>query len=532
MSSFSAPMDAPVHPATATPQLAVVLAIGLLLLFLADSFLRRRSKTPLPPGPPGLPLLGNVFDIPSDREWIKYKEWSDQYKSDVISLRAFGTRLVILNSVESTQELFFKRGSIYSSRPRIPMEELTGHMDWDFGLFPEGQSWKDHRRVFRQEFETKNTFHRPHELAAARRLLNNLLESGSRYYAEHLRHAAGDTILSTGYGIRIEPQNDPFVATAERVGYSLAKASEPGAFLVNSFPSLLHVPSWFPGAGFKLQAEEWRKDAVELVEAPFKVLKKRMADGTAISSVGSRGLQALEEKKDSATFTHDVRMLQNVLAIIYVGGTDTTISAMLSFMLAMVQQPAIQRKAQAALDAVTERKRLPDFSDVAALPYIDAIVSETLRWNPVVPLGVPHYTTADDVYRGLLIPKGTIVMGNSWALLHSAEAYGPDTDVFRPERFLRADGTRDPAVPEPEAAFGYGRRICPGRVMARENIWMMVASILAAFDISKPIGADGVEIASSGEYSSSLVCNPLPFKCKITPRFPDTPELILNSLEP
>lgn len=194
---------------------------------------------------------------------------------------------------------------------------------------------------------------------------------------------------------------------------------------------------------------------------------------------------------------------------------------MLSFMLAMCTNPEIQRNAQKAVDLVTERRRLPDFGDLGSIPYLDAILNEVLRWNPVVPLGVPHYTTADDVYKGYFIPKGTIIMGNSWAILHS-EHYGADTEKFRPERFLDSQGKRNPAVPDPEAAFGYGRRICPGRgkwfcarylrnsvrfatVMARENMWIMMASILSAFDINKAVDVSGSIIEPSCEYSSSLV---------------------------
>ncbi|KAF8168808.1 cytochrome P450 [Mycena galopus ATCC 62051] len=485
----------------------------------SNGALSSQTTPQTPSWPTRTPWLGNLFDIPSDREWIKYKEWSEQYDSDVILLRAFGTRLVLLNSLEASQELFFKRGSIYSSS--------TGHMDWDFGLFPEGQAWKDHRKVFRQEFEIKSNLHRPHELAAARRLLKALMESGSLKFAEHLRHAAGDTILSTTYGIRIQPENDPFVATAERVGYSLAKASEPGAFLVNSFPILQKVPAWMPGAGFQRQAAIWRRDAVDLVEAPFDIIKQRMRNGTASSSVGSRALAGLEEHP-TESYIYDMQVLKNVLAIIYVGGTDTTISAMLSFILAMLMNPEIQRKAQRDIDLVTEGRRLPDFGDLTSIPYLDAILNEVLRWNPVVPLGVPHYTTADDVYNGYFIPKNTIVMGNSWGILHG-EHYGSDPEIFRPERFLNSQGKRNSAVPDPDAAFGYGRRICP--VMARENMWIMMASILSALDITKAVDQFGTIIEPSCEYSSSLVCNPLPFKCNIKLRSESLRELVLQSVD-
>ena len=89
---------------------------------------------------------------------------------------------------------------------------------------------------------------------------------------------------------------------------------------------------------------------------------------------------------------------------------------MTAFILAMTLWPDIQARAQAELDAVigTSWTRLPNFVDRARLPYINAIVLEVLRWNPAVPLGLAHRLTEDDIYRGWLIPKGTVVWANLW----------------------------------------------------------------------------------------------------------------------
>lgn len=76
--------------------------------------------------------------------------------------------------------------------------------------------------------------------------------------------------------------------------------------------------------------------------------------------------------------------------------------------------PDAQRKAQAELDAVIGPNRLPRYADRSSLPYINAVVKESLRWQPVTPLGGPHKSTADDEYRGWFIPKGTIVIANQW----------------------------------------------------------------------------------------------------------------------
>ena len=95
-----------------------------------------------------------------------------------------------------------------------------------------------------------------------------------------------------------------------------------------------------------------------------------------------------------------------------------TFSTLQSFFVAMSLFPEVQRKAQAELDSVVGPNRLPEYSDREALPYINAIVKEALRWQPVLPLSLPHYTMEDMEYSGYFIPKGTVLMPNSWCVQH------------------------------------------------------------------------------------------------------------------
>ena len=74
----------------------------------------------------------------------------------------------------------------------------------------------------------------------------------------------------------------------------------------------------------------------------------------------------------------------------------------------------MQKRAQGEIDRVIGRERLPGFSDRSRLPYVDAMCKELLRWRLVLPLGVAHATTEDDVYKGYFIPKGTTVLPNTW----------------------------------------------------------------------------------------------------------------------
>ncbi|KAJ7689146.1 cytochrome P450 [Mycena rosella] len=102
----------------------------------------------------------------------------------------------------------------------------------------------------------------------------------------------------------------------------------------------------------------------------------------------------------------------------------------------------------------------------------------------------------------------------------------PDPYAFKPERFL-LDGKPNLAVKDPDcAAFGFGRRICPGIHMTRSSIWLTVVSILATFNIDKAVDEAGRTIEPTFEYLSALISAPLPFKCSITPRSKEAVALI------
>jgi cytochrome P450 len=123
----------------------------------------------------------------------------------------------------------------------------------------------------------------------------------------------------------------------------------------------------------------------------------------------------------------------------------------------MVLHPKVMKKAQEELDRVVGKGQLPNFSDRGDLPYIDAVVKEVLRWNPIFPMALLNRVTQDDVYRGYLIPAGATVIQNIWAVCRDPSIY-PDPETFNPDRFLK-DGKINPLVFNPEnRIFGAGRR--------------------------------------------------------------------------
>ncbi|KAI3601251.1 cytochrome p450 [Moniliophthora roreri] len=146
----------------------------------------------------------------------------------------------------------------------------------------------------------------------------------------------------------------------------------------------------------------------------------------------------------------------------------------------MILHPEYQERAHQEIISIVGKDRLPEYRDRDSLLFVECILQETLRWHPVVPLGVPHRSLADDMYKGMLIPKGTIMIPNIHGMSRDKNIYS-NPEAFDPTRFLPApEGKGEPHF---AAAWGFGRRICPGRHFADLALWHAMACILATLEI-------------------------------------------------
>ncbi|KAI0076589.1 cytochrome P450 [Panus rudis PR-1116 ss-1] len=500
-----------------TSDISVISSVIVALFFIHHRrSLAKRSK--YPPGPPGYPLVGNVDDIPPHKAWYTFLEWSRQYGSDIIGLRTFGTNIVVINSLEAATDLLHKRSSIYSDRPHLTMlYDLVG-FDWTLAFTRYGDHWRDMRRAFHQEFnQAAVEKYRELQVKACHELLRKYA-SHPETFMEDIRHLAGRVIIGSAYGIEIKGKGNRYIEVGEVSLHALSAASNAGSYMVDTLPFLKYLPEWFPGAGFRREAKAWAPYVSAMLHEPYTYLKQQMEESCSNQCAGTSLLDGMvTEAQDPVYMEH---IVQRTLGSMYTGGTDTTVSALSFFMLAMVLYPEVQQKARKELDMVLGTGALPDFRDRPSLPYIEAIVTETLRWHPVVPLDVPHRLIADDTYKEYFLPEGTIVVANSWAMLHNETIY-PDPHTFNPDRFMK-DGQLDPDVRDPAvAAFGFGRRICPGQALASDTMWIVIASILASFDISPAEDRNGEKIIPAEDFYCNTFFVPSymkPFRCQILPR--------------
>jgi len=336
----------------------------------------------------------------------------------------------------------------------------------------------------------------------------------------HLRKLTGGIILKLTYGYQVQDGEDPLVNLIEKANTNFNAATIPGAFPVDFFPILKHLPEWFPGSGFLQTARLWAKDTAAMVDVPYSFTKREMAAGNAFPSFVSNSLE-----NGSSLSPEDIRDVKFTASSMYGGGADTTVSAEYAFFLAMVLYPDVQEKAHAELDTVIGEGRLPGFSDQPHLPYINAIVTEVLRWNSVAPTGVPHMASEDGFVGGYYIPKGSLILTNLWGMLHDPETY-PDPFRFDPERHIATpgkDAQRDPR----NICFGYGRRICPGMYLGEASLFACIAASLTVFNIEKAV-VNGVPIVPVHESTSGIISYPKPFQCVIKPRSQRAASLIAD----
>ncbi|KAJ4475102.1 cytochrome P450 [Lentinula lateritia] len=494
-----------------------LLVLSLLVYYYSQSKSSRRC--PLPPGPEKLPIVENLFHIPNGGFiWLEYAQMCRKYESDIIHLGALGNSIVVLNSIKAVNDLLDIKSSIYSSRPRTVM--LGELMGWgsSTALRPNDDLWKGQRKIMNQAMPPNDTkrFH-PKLLNLTHDLLRALPHSDD--VVKTLRTWAATFIIDVTYGLDAEVA-ETYLPTAIAVIESISIAAMPGAFYVDQLPILKYVPEWFPGASFKRKAREWSKMRVKMTEPTFNFVKQKIAMGTATTSLTSVALGKMDHKHDLAKQEEIIKIAS---VTTYAAGSDTTVSTLGAFILAMLMNPEIQAKAHLGIEQTLGPGNLPSFGDEASLPYITAIIRETMRHNPVAPLAVPHKLTQDDIYKGYFLPKGSLIMANVWSILHDEEDY-PEPELFNPSRFLDADGKIDSKVKDPTIpAFGFGRRVCPGKHMALASLWIVVASILACYSIEPELDENGDLIQPKAKWYSgpTLFNHPLPFKCRFVPRSKD-----------
>ncbi|GJE97075.1 cytochrome P450 [Phanerochaete sordida] len=501
--------------------LTTLVPVAILLAFVVIQVVQRRRtrRLSLPPGPPADPLIGHLRLMPNTNDAAEVFHGWAQTHGDVMSLDILGKRLIILSSQEAATDLLERRGSNYADRPSFPMYERIGWKD-ALVFLPYGPYFKRQRKMIQSPFEKDKVAVYAHiqEQEACVMLYNFLNEPGKM--DRHVHRYTTAMIMEIAYGHRILSEDDEYLRMAEEIIDILSATARPS--LLDVSPIFDKLPSWFPGAWFIKYIEETKPIVRQHVQNPISDVQRQLAAGTAKSSFVSHQLEDLSrEGQLSAESRYDLGMVAHM---IFGGGSETSYHTIVIFLACMLMNPEVQRKGQEEIDKITEGGRLPDFTDRDALPYVDCIVKETMRWHPVFPSGLPHRAVDDDEYRGMRIPKGAFIIANARSITWDPRHFH-DPQSFKPERFLPKPEGAGEIFPQ-GAVFGWGRRICPGRYLALDMVWIAVARILAVFDIQETRDGAGNIIKPNIEFGTALTSYPKPFPCDLRPRSKKAADLI------
>ncbi|KAF9070761.1 cytochrome P450 1 [Rhodocollybia butyracea] len=500
--------DVPI--ATMAPASSLLALSGLAVSTVAVLYLfpRRRQSfvESYPPGP-------KSPDIPTLDAWVQYQEWGREY-GDLVYIHE--NNMLILNNAHVANDLLDKRARIYSDRAMTNMMKLCGFDDL-LSTQRYSDKWRGNRSLFQQNFRKSisSRFYQA-QYKQIHQFLRNLTDNPEEFM-QHTMLLSQGVIYASLYGLDIRSDE----SVAQRVGQTVHLI---GRAIVEPFPAferfswLRFMPSWFPGCGFQKVANECLAGIKEAETIPYDRAVNNLKMGTGTSLIAEL---ALESEGDPV----GIGRVKAMGTISFLAGADTTMSSIASFLLTMTQHPDVQLKAQAEIDHVIGRDRLPTFEDRQSLPYVESIYREIMRMHPPVPVDLPHISTEDDFYRGYHIPKGCTIVANIWGINRDPNVFS-EPDTFMPERFLNSS-TGPYTNINNIYAFGFGRRVCAGRHMADNTVWLTIVSVLATLNLRKAKDDAGNEIDIPGEYTKTFFRHPSPYRSSITPRDQQARDLIL-----
>ncbi|KAJ3722824.1 cytochrome P450 [Lentinula guzmanii] len=435
--------------------------------------------------------------------WVFYAEASKVQGALITLPRSLlGPPVIVVNTSAAASELLDKR-SVFACRPNIPMAQLMGRQN-NVGFTFYGNRLREMRRVLHSLLSPSAVANDWNHLIDSHSLeLIDRLSKSPETFNQGIEVSLQEMIVCLTYG---KKPDEEYIKIAKRVMHDTWTALQHNRWTVNAIPLLRYIPSWLPGAGFKRLASDAKERFERMTREPFFAVKNEMLSGT-IDPCFVR--LALEDAQHNSQAYEEAVMYS--AGSLFSAGADTISSFLLTFLLLMTRSQDIQRRAYEEIITTIGEQRLPCLSDQSSMPFLDAIIQETQRFHPPVPLAT-HSTYAEDQYEGYRIPKKSWVLANIWAMTHETTRYD-QPEAFDPDRFIRQPAASDPRM----QTFGFGRRQCPGLHLANAVIFLNVARILRSFAILPPL-ENGEPVLPPLNFMNAFISSPAPFRCRIIPR--------------
>ncbi|XP_015215359.2 cytochrome P450 2K1-like [Lepisosteus oculatus] len=466
---------------TVTLLLAAVIVISVVYIFMGST----PESVKTPPGPPALPLLGNLLSLDLKRLDLSLVELSKTYGS-VFTVHLGPMRVVVLAGYKTVKEALVDYPEEFGSRLITPIfhDINQGHGI----IFANGNSWKEMRRFALSNLRDFGMGRKGSEEKIIEEIqyLTEVFEAhGGKPFdtTEPVNCAVSNIISSIVYGDRFDYADPVFQAMVKRANHMIKLSGSPAIQLYNIFPFL----------GFLLKAR--KKILMEVAEniADMKNIVKQLQQ--TLQEHDKRGFvdaflikqQELSGQRDS--HFHDDNLI-HASGNMFGAGTETTGTTLRWGLLLMAKYPHIQKKVQEEIEKVVGTKQ-PRAEHRRSMPYTDAVIHEIQRLANVVPLNLPHMTAADVHFQGYFIKKGTPVFPLLTSVLQD-ETQWETPHQFNPAHFLDPEGQF--VKKDAFMAFSAGRRACLGESLARMELFLFFTSLLQKFTFSPPPGVRESEL--------------------------------------
>uniref|UniRef100_A0A8C2K1X8 Cytochrome P450, family 2, subfamily P, polypeptide 6 n=1 Tax=Cyprinus carpio TaxID=7962 RepID=A0A8C2K1X8_CYPCA len=453
-----------------------------VFLFLSD-YIRNKAPKNFPPGPWSLPIIGDLHHIDHKKVHLQLAKFAEKY-GDVLSIRFFGLRIVVLSGYKRVKEVYVQQGENLVDRPMLPMiYDIFG----DKGLgSSSGYKWKHQRRFALstlRNFGLGKKSLEPSIHLECRFLKETISNKNGRPFNPQilLNNAVSNVICVLVFGNRFEYSDNDFQDLLKSINEAVYLEGSVSVQLYNMFPWLMRL---VPGPHKKMFAQ-WQK-VIDFVRE--KVNAHRVDyDPSNPRDYIDCFLAEMEKLKDDTAAGFDVENLCICTLDLFVAGTETTSTTLYWGLLYMIKYPEIQAKVQEEIDCVVGGSRQPSLSDRDNMPYTNAVIHEIQRIGNIVPLNLARATVEDTQIGKYSIPKGTIVTGYLTSVLFD-ESEWETPYSFNPGHFLDVEGKfrrRDAFLP-----FSLGKRVCLGEQLARMELFLFFSSLLQRFTYSSPAGVE------------------------------------------
>ncbi|KAH7843857.1 hypothetical protein Vadar_021456 [Vaccinium darrowii] len=479
-----------------------LISLSIFSLLVAFIILTRKTHgRNLPPSPPSLPVIGHLHLIeqPLHRSFQKLAKTL----GPVISLR-FGSQLVVVVSSQSAvEECFTKNDVVLANRPMFMVGKYLGYDYTTVVASPYGDHWRNLRRLMSVEIFSAGRLNaflsiRQDEVG---RLLCRLYQKSSNGFAKvemksKLSDLTFNVIMRMTAGKRYYGEDLENSAEAEEFRELVSEVFSSG---VASNPAdFLPVLRWIGYNGFEKNLAKTQKRFDKLLQGLIDEHRRDTSKNTMIDH-----LLSLQESQPEYYTDEIIKGIMNVMIL---AGTDTSAVTLEWAMSLLVNHPEVLKKARVEIDSHVGQDHLINEHDLQRLPYLQAIISESIRLCPAAPMLLPHMSSNDCTIGGYNVPHGTLLLVNAWAINRDPKAWDDPTS-FKPERFEveKVEGNK-------LMSFGFGRRACPGVGLAQRVVGLALGSLIQCFEWER-VGEDLVNL-TEGNGLTIDKAEPLEAMCK------------------